>query len=184
MRRRMIRTLVIVSILVILGVGYSFFSVHFSGDGKETPEEALPSDANYEWIVGPKSEKEQRYFFLSNGDTFGTEVISKNFKGWSSGDGTSTPLPKPLEDNTINAGYSDSNILFGLIKPNGDVKITVNNHPAEQIPLTSLSAEIAENYNVAGYEIWYIDLSALNDSKNYVIRVLDKNDSLLSELSI
>ncbi|MFC7686942.1 hypothetical protein [Ureibacillus sp. GCM10028918] len=178
------RILVFIIIIVGLGVGYNFFLVHFSGEGKATPEEALQQDGNYEWVEGPNSEKEQRYFFLSDGNYFGTEVVTKNFKGWSSGVGTTSPLPKALEDNVINVAYSDSKILFGMIKPDGEVKVTVNNYSTKRIPLTSFSNEVLEKYNVEGYEIWYIELSRLQDPKNYLIQVLDENDSLINELSI
>lgn len=184
MRKRIIRILVFAFILICLGVGYNLYSVHFSGDGKATPEEALPQDARFEWVEGPKSEKEHRYFFLSSDNQFGTEVVTRNFKGWSSSNGTSTPLPKSLEENEIAGAYSDSKILFGLFKPLGEVKVTVNNQSTKRIAISSLSAEIKKSSNIAGYEIWYIDLSELNDRKNYLIQILDENDTLINALSI
>ncbi|KGR74848.1 hypothetical protein [Ureibacillus sinduriensis] len=184
MRKRIIRILVFPFILICLGVGYNLFLVHFSGEGKATPEEALPQDARYEWIEGPKSEKEHRYFFLSSGNQFGTEVVERNFKGWSSSNGTSTKLPKSLEENEIAGAYSDGKILFGLFKPNGEVKVTVNNDSTKRIDLSSISAEFKRTYPIAGYEIWYIDLADLNDQKNYLIKVLDENETVINELSI
>ena len=184
MKRRFKRVIAFAVFIIVLGVGYNFFAVHFSGDGKDSPQEALPADANYEWIAGPKSDREERYFYLFNGDSIGTINVTKNFKGWSSGTGTSSPLPKLLEENQVNAAYSDNEILFGLLKPDGEVKVTVNGQKTERITLTSLSKEIVELYNIKGYEIWYIDLSRLNESKNYLIKVLDKNNSLVNELSI
>lgn len=183
MRKRFNRIIIFVIIVIALAVGYNFVSVHFTGEGKDSPEQALPVDAKYEWIEGPKSNKEERYFFLSNGNYFGTEAVTKNFKGWSSGPGTSSLIPKPLEENKINAAYSDGEILFGLIKPNGEVRVTVNDQTTERIPLNTLSKEEVELYDVEGYEIWYIDLSKL-DSKNYLIQVLDKSNSIVNELSI
>ena len=184
MRGRFIRIIIFISLVILLGAGYKFISVHFAGDGKGSPEEALPQDDKYEWIAGPKSEKEQRYFFLLNSNKFGTQVVIENLKGWSQGVRSSSPLPKSLEENTINAAISDSEILFGLIKPSREVEVTVNGQPTKRIPLNSLSKEVSEKYNVEGYEIWYIDLSKLNDSNNYLIKVLDENNSILDELSI
>lgn len=184
MRKRFTRIFIFAIFVIGLGVGYNLFLVHFSGEGKATPEEALPDNENYQWIEGPKSEKEQRYFFLTKEGYFGTDLVTNNFKGWSSGVDISTPLPKPLEDNVINGAYSDSKILFGLIKPNGEVKVTVNKHSTKRIPLNSLSEEVEKKYNVEGYEIWYIDLAKINHPKNFLIQVLDENDSLMNELSI
>ena len=185
MRSRFTRIIIFVVIVIGLGVGYNFFYHHFSGEGKDSPVLALPTDAQYEWIEGPKNEKEVRYFFLSNGNYFGTEVVSENFKGWRiEGPGSSSKLPNPLEENKIMAANSDGEILFGLIKPNGEVKVTVNDQTAERIPLANLSKEAVGLYRVEGYEIWYIDLSELEDSKNYLIQILDENNSLVNELSI
>ncbi|MCM3388373.1 hypothetical protein [Ureibacillus chungkukjangi] len=183
-RGRFTRVLIFTVIVIGLAVGYNFVSVHFSGDGKSSPEEALPQDSNYEWIEGPRSEKEVRYFFLYNSGNFGTQVVTKNFKGWSLGSRTSSPLPKVLDENKIATAYSDSEVLFGLIKPGGEVEVTVNGKGTKRIPLTSLSKEVLDRLNVAGYEIWYIDLSELTDSKKFLIKVLDENNSLLNELSI
>lgn len=185
MRRRFTRIIAFVAFVILLGTGYHFISVNFSGAGKDSPVEALPADAAYEWIEGPKSEKEQHYFFLSNGNYFGTAVVTENFKGWDlGGTRTSTRLPKQLDSNEINAAYSDGEILFGLLKPDGEVRVTVNKEIAGRIPLTSISKEAVELYNVEGYEIWYIDLAKLDDSKNYLIQLLDENNSLINELSI
>ncbi|RHW38241.1 hypothetical protein D1B33_04975 [Lysinibacillus yapensis] len=184
MKQRFLRIFLIAALMVAIGFGYYFCLAAFGGDGKKTPEEALPTDAKYEWIEGPKSEKEQRYFFLSNGNYFGTGSVTKNLKGWTSGKGAYSPLPDPLEDDKITSAYSDGEILFGLIKPNGGVSVTVNSEKAELLPLSSLSEEQIANYQVENYEIWYIDLSKLKDAELYIIKVLDKNNSSLSELSI
>ncbi|WP_137728800.1 hypothetical protein [Lysinibacillus sp. SGAir0095] len=184
MRRRFTRIIVFAILIIGLGVGYNFISNLFSGDGKDSPEEALPQDASYVWIEGPKSKKEQRFFFLSNGNYFGTQIVTENFKGWSTGQSTASPLVKAIEENTINAAFSDSKILFGLIKPNGKVKVTVNEQVTKRIPFNTLSKEAIKNYNVQGYEIWYIDLSELAQPKKYRIQVLDENNSLINELLI
>ena len=184
MRKRFTRVIVFINLLLLLGVGFNFVAINFSGDGKTSPEEALPDDANYIWIDGPKNEREQRYFFLLNSHQFGTQVVSKNLQGWSTGNRISSSLPNPLAENTLTAAYSDSEILFGLIKPSGNVKVMVNGHPTKRIALISLSKEVTEKYEVEGYEIWYIDLSQLTDINTYLIKVLDENNSLLNELSI
>lgn len=171
-------------LVVVLAFVFNLYFEQFTGDGKNTPKEALPQDADYEWIEGPKSEKEQRYFFLSNGNYFGTGVITKNLKGWSAGDGSYSQLPNPLEENTIVAAYSDSKILYGLIKPRGDIHVTVNGQQADFVELNSLSKEVMSLYDVEGYSIWYLELSELENTEHYSIKVLDEKNSIISDLSI
>ncbi|HWK21544.1 MAG TPA: hypothetical protein VNS08_00780 [Ureibacillus sp.] len=184
MRVRFIRIIAFIVFVIILGVGYNFFTVNFSGEGKATPEEALPDDAEYEWIVGLVADKEHHYFYLSNGNYIGTEVVTKNFKGWSSEQGAYASLPKSLEDNQIATAISDEKILFGLLKPNGKVEVTVNNQPTKRISLTSLPKEVVELYQVQGYEIWYIELTNLDQAKHYSIKVLNEHNTVIDELSI
>ncbi|SOC06310.1 hypothetical protein SAMN05880501_104241 [Ureibacillus xyleni] len=184
MRNRFTRILLFAVFVVIIGYLFNLFFVHFSGDGKDTPEQALPKDADYEWIEGPKTDKEHRYFFLSNGNYFGTGVVTKNLKGWNTGKGSYSKLPNPLEDNTITSAHSDSKILFGLIKPKGDISVKVNGTKADLVDFSSLDEEVLQLYNVKGYSIWYIDKSKLEDQEKFSIQVLDENDEVLSELSI
>ena len=184
MRGRLTRIALFAIIVFGLGFGVDFYLNNFSGDGKATSQEALPIDGEYQWIKGPKSEKAQRYFFFADGKYFGTELLTENYKGWSHGLHTSARLPKSLVENKIVAAYSDSEILFGLIKPSGEVKVTVNTHEAKRIPLAELPKAAVDLYKVQGYEIWYIDFATLKETKNYLIKVLDKNDSILNELSI
>lgn len=77
MRNRLTRILLFAGLVIVLAFIFNISLTAFTGDGKDTPEEALPTDANYEWIEGPKSDKEQRYFFLSNGQYFGTGYVKK-----------------------------------------------------------------------------------------------------------
>lgn len=184
MRSRFTRLIFFVAAVILIGYLCNLYFVYFTGDGKDTPQEALPTDAQYEWIEGPKSDKEQRYFFLADGNYFGTGTVIKNLKGWSEGDGSFSPLPSPLEKNKITAAYSDSEILFGLIKPDGNIKISVNEEQAELINFTTLSDEVIKQYQVEGYYIWYIELSKLEQNETYHIEVLDNKDTVLSELTI
>lgn len=184
MRSRFTRIIYFVAAILLLGYLFNLYFVHFSGDGKDSPQEALPTDADYEWIEGPKTEKEQRYFFLSNGNYFGTGVIIKNLKGWSEGDGSYSPLPDPLDENKITAAYSDSKILFGLIKPNGEVKIKVNEKYADMIDLSTLSEDVLKLYKVEGYYIWFIERSKLEENNHFNIKVLDDDGNILSDLTI
>ncbi len=184
MRSRFRRIIYLIAVVFIIGYLFNLYFVHFTGDGKDTPEEALPTDAQYEWIEGPKTDKEQRYFFLSNGNYFGTGVVIKNLKGWTAGDGAYSPLPNPLEENKITAAHSDGQILFGLIKPNGNVKVKINDVKAKMIDLTTLSEEVLNQYKVEGYYIWYVERVKLEEEVHYNIEVLDDHDNVLSELSI
>lgn len=184
MKKRFIRIFLIFAAMMLFGYGYYFYITEFTGDGKDTAKGALPTDAEYEWIEGPQSEKEHRYFFLSNGNFFGTGVVVKNLKGWTSGEGAYSPLPDPLDFNAVEAAYSDGEILFGLIKPNGKISVSVNDEEAERISLDGLSPEKLAIYNVQGYEIWYIDLAKVDNSENYIIKVLDQDNSVLDELAI
>ena len=184
MRNRFTRIALFVVFVVILGYLFNFLFVQFSGDGKDSPEEALPTDADYEWIEGPKTEKEHRYFFLSNSNYFGTGVVTKNLKGWSAGKGAYAQLPNPLDENTITSAHSDNKILYGLIKPKGKITVKVNGEKADLVDFSSLDEEVLQLYNVKGYFIWYIDLSELADQENYTIQVVDETNNVLNELSI
>ena len=184
MRNRFTRILLFAAFVLLLGYLFNILFVQFSGDGKDTPEEALPKDADYEWIEGPKTEKEHRYFFLSNSQYFGTGVVTKNLRGWSTGKGTYAQLPNPLEENAIKSAHSDSKILYGLIKPNGEITVKVNGEKADLVDFSSLDEEVLQLYNVQGYSIWYIDLSKLEDQEKYNIQVLDEKNNVLSELSV
>lgn len=170
--------------VLLLAFIFKFFVFNFSGDVFDTPEEALPKDADYVWIEGPKSEKEQRYFFLSNGNYFGTGVVQKSLKGWKSGEGAYAKLPNLLKENEINAAYSDGKIIFGLIKPLGDVEVKVNGEQASFTELASLSKETVELYGVKDYLIWHLDLEKLKNSEHFTIQVLNKKGETISELKI
>ncbi|SOC37254.1 hypothetical protein [Ureibacillus acetophenoni] len=184
MKKRATRIVLFAGAVIALAFLFNFYFTNIEGDGKKTPEAALPTDQNYEWIEGPKTEKEHRYFFLSNGTYFGTGTVTKNLTGWSSSDGVYAKLPNSLEFNEIPAAYSDSKILYGLIKPNGEISVTVNGVDVELIQLSSLSEEVVNSYNVKGYSIWYIDLTELGNREEFIIKVLDSNDEVLSEISI
>jgi len=160
------------------------FNIHFSGEGKKTPEEALPTDADYEWIEGPKEKNSQRYFFLSNDKYFGTGIVKKNLKGWTASGGVSGIIPKQMEDNTINAALSDGELLFGMIQLKGDAKVFVNDEQANIVELTSLSDEVIEMYSVSNYSIWYVDLNTLHDSDQFFIQVVNQDGEILSEIFI
>lgn len=108
----------------------------------------------------------------------------KNLKGWSEGDGSYSPLPDPLDENKITAAYSDSKILFGLIKPNGEVKIKVNEKYADMIDLSTLSEDVLKLYKVEGYYIWFIERSKLEENNHFNIKVLDDDGNILSDLTI
>lgn len=183
MRNRFIRIVLYGVVVFLLAFIFQFFTTNFSGDGYKTAEEALPTDADYEWIEGPKDEKEHRYFFLSNGKYFGTGVVKKNFKGWKSGEGAFAPLPEPLKTNEITSAYSDGVILFGLIKRNGEVEVTVNGKNASFIEL-SIEKETIDLYKVEGYSIWYIDLEQLEDKEHFKIKVVNKEGEVMNELKI
>ncbi len=170
MRKRATRIILFAVAVIALAFLFNFYFTHIEGDGKKTPEEALPTDQQYEWIEGPKTENEHRYFFLSNGKYFGTGTVTKNLTGWSSNDGVYAKLPNPLEFNEILAAYSDSKILYGLIKPNGEIRVTVNGVEAELIQLNSLSKDIVNLYNVEGYSIWYVDFSNLENREEFIIK--------------
>ncbi|TSI05258.1 hypothetical protein [Lysinibacillus sp. BW-2-10] len=184
MRSRFTRILLFAVLVIVIGYLFNAYFVHFTGDGKDSPEKALPKDADYEWIEGPKSDKEHRYFFLSNGNYFGTGMVTKNLKGWSAGDGVYAELPKSLDDNTIKSAHSDRKILYGLIKPKGKMKVLVNDKEAQLIELTTLSKDVIDLYKVEGYSIWYIDLSNLDDTEKFTIQVVDEKDKVVSELVI
>lgn len=170
--------------LVIIGMGFLFnlYFEHFSGDGKKTPEEALPTDHEYVWIKGPQTEKVHRYFFLSDGNYFGTGVVSKNLKGWSAGKGVYATLPKQLPENELTSAHSDNKIIYGLIKLNGDVYLKVNGVDAMFIHFTDLSQETVELYGISGYSIWYVDLEKLQDTEKYTIQLFNEQDEIISEL--
>lgn len=172
--------------LVVMLIGFLFYQyiTNYSGDGKDTPEEALPTDHDYEWIAGPKTDTVARYFFLSDGNYFGTGVVEKNKKGWTSGHGASSEIPKPLEDNQIKSAYSDEKIIFGIIKKTQNITVKVNNKEAELLSLDTLSKDIIEKYGVEDCYIWYVDLNQLKDKESFSIHVLDENNNLISELTI
>jgi len=172
--------------LVVIGLAFLFnlYFTHFDGDGKKTPKEALPTDQQYEWIEGPKTENEQRYFFLSNKEYFGTGTVTKNFSGWSSNDGAYAKLPTPLSDNVIKQAYSDQQIIYGIFKPSGEVIVTVNGEKAEFIDLNQLPEDILQLYKVKDYVIWYVDYSKLQNTKEFHIKIMDSNNKLLHELII
>ncbi|MBD8027930.1 hypothetical protein H9636_14860 [Ureibacillus sp. Re31] len=184
MRNRLTRILLFAGLVIVLAFIFNLSLTQFTGDGKDSPQEALPTDADYEWIDGPKSEKLQRYFFLSNGQYFGTGIVEKNLKGWNAGEGTYSKLPHELAENIIPSAHSDSKILYGLVKPKGDIQITVNNKPAKLIQLNNLSNKIISSYNIEGYAIWYIDLADIEFAESYTIKVLGDNHSVLNELTI
>lgn len=183
MRNRLIRIILFAAVVFLLAMIFQFFILNFSGEGYKTAEEALPTDANYEWIEGPKSDKEHRYFFLSNSKYFGTGVVTKNFKGWSSGQGAYAPLPKPLKENEITSAFSGGEIIFGLIKRNGEVEVTVNGEKTSFIEL-AIEKEVMELYQVEGYSIWYVDLDKMEDTEHFHIQVMNHSGEVISELSI
>lgn len=172
------------AVVILLAFLFQQFAIHFSGDGFDKPEEALPKDGEYEWIEGPKSEKEQRYFFLSNGNDFGTVVVKKNMKGWTRGELVSGQLPDSLEENKISSAYSDEKILFGLINRKGKAEVEVNGKKADFIELSSLPKDTLELYGVDGYSIWYVDLENLKETEHFHIKVKDEKGEITSELSI
>ncbi|NLY79064.1 MAG: hypothetical protein GX072_03935 [Lysinibacillus sp.] len=184
MKNRFVRVFLYVAVIFLLAFIFQYFTVNFSGEGFQTPEEALPKDAEYVWIEGPKREKEHRYFFLSNGNYFGTGVVEKNFKGWKSGEGAYAKLPNPLKDNEITSAYSDGYIIFGLIKQKGEVVVTVNDVKANIIELSTIPKETRSMYKIEDYSIWYVDLEKLEDKEHFNIKVQKNDGEILSELSI
>lgn len=173
------------AVVFLLAFLFQVTTAQFSGDGFKTPEEALPKDADYVWIEGPKTKKEHRYFFLSDGRYFGTGVVKKNLKGWTSGKGAYAKLPDPLKENEITSAYSDQKILFGLIKRNGYVIVTVNGEKASFIELSKqLPKETLDDYQVNGYSLWYVDLKKLENHEHFHIEVFNEEGQTISELSI
>jgi len=183
LKKRVVRILLIVLAIIVLAFLINQYFIHFDGEGKKSAEDALPTDQQYEWIKGPKTDNEQRYFYLSNGNYFGTSIVTKNLRGWSLGEGVQSNLPSPLEFNKIAAAYSDSKILFGLIKPDGKVRVTVNDVDAELMQM-DLNVDVVDLYNVEGYCIWYVDLSKVKAKKEYIIKIIDSNEDTLYELKI
>lgn len=184
MRDRLTRIVLFALFVVVIGFVFNFFLDNFSGDGKSTPEEALPTDEEYIWIEAEKSDKEHRYFFLSNGNYFGTGTVIKKADGWKTGSSAYTPLPEPLAVNDITAASSDEEILFGLIKPEGNIEVTVNKEKAKFIQLDQLSQSDIKQYDIKDYVIWYINLSDLKDTNNYEIQVLSEEGEVINSLSI
>ena len=176
-------TLLALALIAIAFLVNQYF-IHFTGDGKKTPEEALPTDNQYEWIDGPKTENEQRFFFLSNKKYFGTSVVTKNLKGWSAHERVSASLPNPLEENKVTQAFSDQKIIYGLVKLSGEVKVDVNGVTAELIDLNSLSEDVLSIYNVNDYSIWYVQFSHLENHENFTIKLINSNNETISELSI
>ncbi|MFJ8235948.1 hypothetical protein ACIQ34_09410 [Ureibacillus sp. NPDC094379] len=184
MRKRFIRVILFIVLVLLLSYLVNLYFVEFTGDGKDIPEEALPTDQQYEWIKGANTEKEHRYFFISNGQNFGTSLVTKNIKGWNSEEGATAKVPKNLESNTIKSALSDQKILFGLIKQEGKIYVNINGKPASLIELSNLSEDVLDLYEVKGYSIWYIDLEQLDDNESYSIQVLDQHKKVINELSI
>lgn len=184
MRKSYIRLPLLFGVMLLVGFGFYFYINNFTGDGKKTPEEALPTDHDYEWIEGPKTQKEIRYFFLSDGNYFGTGVVKKNAKGWSAGHGAYSEIPKPLEENKITSAYSDQKIIFGLIKTTDSVTVKVNNKIAKLQSLNDLSKDVIDTYEVTDCYIWYVDLETLKNKETFTIQVLDEKDHIINELKI
>ncbi|MEJ9280770.1 hypothetical protein [Ureibacillus thermosphaericus] len=184
MRSRFTRAVLFAALIIMLAFLFQQITIQFSGEGFDTPQEALPKDAEYEWIEGPKTEKEHRYFFLSNGNYFGTGVVKKNLKGWSSGNGVYAKLPKRLNENEITSAHSDGKILYGLINKEGQVEVIVNGEKATLLNLSTLPKETIDLYKVNDYFIWYVDLEKLQDSEHFHIVIKNDKDEILSELSI
>lgn len=182
MKKSPIRVTLLAIILIAIAFLVNQYFIHFSGDGKETPEEALPINEQFEWIEGPKTENEQRYFYLSNRKYFGTSVVTKNLKGWSSGKQVSSSLHNPLEPNQITQAFSDQKIIYGLVNLSGQAHVTVNGVTAEIIELYSLSEEVLSLYNVKDCFIWYVDLSHLENREKFTIKLINSNNEILSEL--
>lgn len=172
--------------LVIIGLGFLFnlYFEHFSGDGKKTPEEALPTDHEYVWIKGPQTEKVHRYFFLSDGNYFGTGVLTKNLKGWSSGHGTYATVPKQLPENELTNAHSDNKIIYGLVKKNGNGFVRVNGVDTSSIELLDIPTETLQLYDIEGYSIWYVNLENLEETEKFTIQLLNEQNELMSELKI
>lgn len=183
MRSTFIRLPLLFAVVMLVGFLFYQYIMNFTGDGKDSPEEALPTDHDYEWIEGPNSEDEVRYFFLADDNYFGTGIVRKNLKGWTSGNGAYSKLPK-LEDNKINSAYSDQKILFGIVRKTEDIKVVVNNEKAKLLSLDSLSKDILEKYEVENCYIWYIPIDELKEKETYIIHVLGENDNIISELII
>lgn len=171
-------------IVIVLSFLFNQYFVHFSGDSKSSPEEALPTDHDYIWINGPKTDTVHRYFFLADGNYFGTGVVTKNLAGWSSGDGVFSEIPNSLNENEIKAAHSDNQILFGLIKPKGNIEVNINGETATLIELSTVSEELLNLYGIEGYKIWFIDLSLIEDKNHFKIRIISEQDNILNELSI
>lgn len=184
MRKRATRIALFAGAVIALAFLFNFYFTNIEGDGKKTPEAALPTDQDYEWIEGPKTEKKHRYFFLSNGAYFGTGFVTKNLTGWSSGEGVYTKLPNSLNFNEISAAYSDSKIIYGLIKPEGEIGVTVNGVETEFVELNTLSKDVVNKYGVDGYFIWYVDFSDLENQEEFIIQVFESNGEVLNELKI
>lgn len=180
MKHSFIRLILFVILIILLAVIFQAFQEK----GKKTPEAALPTDHSYEWIEGPSEKKSHRYFFLSNGKYFGTEVVKRHFNGWRSSGGASGIIPKGVGENKINAAYSDGDILFGILKGSGDIQVLVNDQKAHRIELSSLPAKTIELYDIDGYWIWYIDLENLKNTKHYQIKIVNSSGEVLNELSI
>lgn len=183
MRKAIVRIPLLFAVIIVLGFIFYQYTVNFTGDGKKTPEAALPTDHDYEWIEGPKQDKEVRYFFLADDHYFGTGIVRKNVKGWTKGHGAYSKLPD-LEENKIRSAYSDDQIIFGIIKKTKDLKVKVNNVEAKLQSLDSLPKEVIEQYEVKDCFIWYVNLDDLKDKKSFTIHVLDENDNIISELII
>ena len=185
MRNRLTRMVLFVLAVMIIGYGFYFYLENFASKGEATPEEALPTDAEYVWIEAEKNKKEQRYFFLSNGNYFGTGTVVKTMNGWKTGSSAYSNLPNPLVANKISSASSDGEILYGFVKPKGNIKILVNESEAKILSLQNLSESDIQLYDIKGYAIWYISLSQIEETKNYDIQVIDEeNNRVIHTLSL
>lgn len=184
MRKRATRIVLFAGAVIALAFLFNFYFTNIEGDVKKTPEEALPTDEHYEWIEGPKTENEHRYFFLSNGAYFGTGLVTKNLTGWSSSEVVHATLPNTLELNEISAAYSDNKIIYGFIKPDIEIDVRVNGVEAGLIDLRNLSEDVVNLYGVEGYLIWYVDYSELENREEFIIQVIDSDGEVLNELKI
>lgn len=184
MRKSFLRFPLLILVFFLIGYGYYFYIENYSGDGKKTAEEALPTDHDYTWIEGPKSDNEVRYFFLADSHYFGTGVVTKNKKGWSSGHGAFSEIPQPLVENNIQNAYSDEKIIFGIIKNTQDITIKVNDKPADLLPLDKLDSKVIKEYDVKNCSFWYVNLKDLDEKESFHIQVIGEGDKIINELSI
>ncbi|MDW0110531.1 hypothetical protein [Sporosarcina aquimarina] len=149
-----------------------------------TPQEAvLEVDPDLVLIPGYQLNNESLFFFINSQENLGAVYAEKGILGWKAGMLTSGTSRFDQIAANFNGFQSQDNLYYGVVELKDHQSLRMDDVEVRALNLMMMGNEIAEQYNLRGLYIWYVELEPAGEQRT--LQLIDEDTGeVLDEMVI